>query len=46
MHVPFCSFAIEEALARFGKMDIFNTNQGSQLTARRLTAGPTATASR
>ena len=27
-----CIEALEEALARFGKPDIFNTDQGSQFT--------------
>ncbi|MEG3153655.1 hypothetical protein U1700_01985 [Sphingomonas sp. RB1R13] len=29
----FCIEALEEALARFGKPDIFNTDQGSQFTS-------------
>ena len=29
----FCIEAIEEALARYGKPDIFNTDQGSQFTS-------------
>src|SRR5215831_15981290 len=33
MDVSFCSDALEEALARFGKPDIFNTDQGSQFTS-------------
>ena len=32
MDVSFCVSALEEALARFGKPDIFNTDQGSQFT--------------
>jgi transposase InsO family protein len=30
MDVEFCIEALEEALARFGRPDIFNTDQGSQ----------------
>ena len=30
MDVSFCLSALEEALARFGKPEIFNTDQGSQ----------------
>ena len=30
MDVGFCVMALEEALARFGRPDIFNTDQGSQ----------------
>ena len=33
MDVSFCVSALEEALARFGKPEIFNTDQGSQLTS-------------
>ena len=36
MDVSFCVEALEEALARFGKPEIFNTDQGSQFTSRRL----------
>ena len=32
MDAAFCVAALEEALARFGKPDIFNTDQGSQFT--------------
>ena len=32
MDGSFCVSALEEALARFGKPDIFNTDQGSQFT--------------
>jgi putative transposase len=32
MDVGFCVMALEEALARFGPPDIFNTDQGSQFT--------------
>src|SRR5690349_21485057 len=31
MDVAFCVSALEEALARFGRPEIFNTDQGSQL---------------
>ena len=34
----FCIEALEEALARFGKPDIFNTDQGSQFTSIAFTA--------
>jgi putative transposase len=34
----FCIEAIEEALARYGKPDIFNTDQGSQFTSTDFTA--------
>jgi putative transposase len=37
MDVPFCVAALEEALARFGKPDIFNTDQGSQFTSAAFT---------
>lgn len=40
MDVGFCIEAVEEAMARFGKPDIFNTNQGSQLTRRAFTTMP------
>ena len=33
MDVSFCISALEEALARFGKPEIFNTDQGSQFTS-------------
>lgn len=33
MDVAFCIEAVEEAMARFGKPDIFNTDQGSQFTS-------------
>ena len=36
MDVSFCLAALEEALARFGRPEIFNTDQGSQFTSRRL----------
>jgi putative transposase len=34
MDVGFCVEAVEEAVARFGKPEIFNTDQGSQFTSR------------
>ncbi|GAC1346386.1 MAG: hypothetical protein NVSMB18_28460 [Acetobacteraceae bacterium] len=37
MDVEFCSAALEEALARFGRPEIFNTDQGSQFTSLRFT---------
>src|SRR3546814_14888444 len=33
MDACFCVAALEEALARFGKPEIFNTDQGSQFTS-------------
>jgi putative transposase len=33
MDVSFCLAALEEALARFGRPEIFNTDQGSQFTS-------------
>lgn len=33
MDVSFCLSALEEALARFGKLEIFNTDQGRQFTS-------------
>lgn len=33
MQADFCIEAVEEALARFGKPEIFNTDQGSQFTS-------------
>lgn len=38
MDVAFCIEAVEEAIAHFGKPDIFNTDQGSQFTGREFTA--------
>jgi putative transposase len=43
MDVSFCLAALEEALARFGKPEIFNTDQGSQFTSAAFT-GTLATA--
>ena len=37
MDVSFCVAALEEALARFGTPEIFNTDQGSQFTAAAFT---------
>ena len=37
LDVEFCLEALEEALARFGRPGIFNTDQGSQLTSPRFT---------
>ena len=43
MDVLFCVEALEQALARFGKPEIFNTDQGSQFTSAAFT-GTLATA--
>jgi putative transposase len=37
MDVEFCITALEEALAGFGRPEIFNTDQGSQFTSLRFT---------
>ena len=37
MEVDFCIEAVEEALARYGKPEIFNTDQGSQFTSAAFT---------
>ena len=37
MDVSFCISALEEALARFGRPEIFNTDQGSQFTSAAFT---------
>jgi putative transposase len=37
MDVSFCLAALEEALARFGRPEIFNTDQGSQFTSAAFT---------
>jgi putative transposase len=37
MDASFCVAALEEALARFGKPEIFNTDQGSQFTSTAFT---------
>jgi len=38
MEVEFCLEALEEAMARYGRPEIFNTDQGSQFTSPRFTA--------
>ncbi|WP_199823815.1 IS3 family transposase [Labrenzia sp. OB1] len=38
MEAAFCIEAVEEALARYGKPEIFNTDQGSQFTSINFTA--------
>ncbi|MGO6819219.1 IS3 family transposase [Rhizobium brockwellii] len=38
MEAAFCIEAVEEALVRYGKPDIFNTDQGSQFTSMDFTA--------
>src|SRR6266436_4479916 len=42
MDTAFCVSALEEALARFGKPEIFNTDQGSQFTSAIFTGTLTA----
>ncbi|WP_085985479.1 IS3-like element ISMex7 family transposase [Methylorubrum extorquens] len=37
MDTTFCIEAVEDAMARFGKPEIFNTDQGSQFTSREFT---------
>ena len=37
MEVEFCLAAVEEALARYGRPEIFNTDQGSQFTSAAFT---------
>jgi putative transposase len=37
METDFCIEAVEEAMAHYGKPDIFNTDQGSQFTAEAFT---------
>jgi putative transposase len=37
MDVSFCLEAVEEALSKFGKPEIFNTDQGSQFTSEAFT---------
>ncbi|MET4608673.1 transposase InsO family protein [Bradyrhizobium sp. JR4.1] len=37
MEAAFCVETLEDALARHGKPDIFNTNQGSQFTGQAFT---------
>jgi len=38
METSFCIEALEEALALYGKPDIFNTDQGSQFTSYEFTS--------
>ena len=38
METAFCKEAVEEALARYGKPEIFNTDQGSQFTSTEFTS--------
>jgi putative transposase len=38
MEAEFCIEALEEALAKHGTPDIFNTNQGSQFTSAEFTS--------
>ena len=38
LEVEFCLEAVEEALARYGRPEIFNTDQGSQLTSAAFTS--------
>ena len=38
MDAGFCVAALEEALARYGRPEIFNTDQGSQFTSQALTS--------
>ncbi len=37
MDVTFCIEAVEEAMARYGRPEIFNSDQGSQFTSRAFT---------
>jgi putative transposase len=37
MEVDFCIAAVEEAIAKYGKPEIFNTDQGSQFTSEAFT---------
>ena len=37
MEVDFCLDAVDEALARYGRPEIFNTDQGSQFTSAAFT---------
>ena len=37
MEVAFCIETLEDALARYGKPEIFNTDQGSQFTEQTFT---------
>jgi len=38
LDADFCVEALEEALGRYGKPDIFNTDQGAQFTSKEFTA--------
>lgn len=38
LHADFCTEALKEAMARYGKPEIFNTDQGSQFTSFDFTA--------
>ena len=40
MDTPFCTEAVEEAIAKYGKPEIFNTDQGSQFTSSAFTGLP------
>jgi len=42
MDVSFCLSALEEALVRFGRPEIFNTDQGCQFTSAQFTGALTA----
>ncbi|MGG5891197.1 IS3 family transposase [Falsiroseomonas sp. HC035] len=46
MDVEFCISALEEALSRFGRPEIFNSDQGSQFTSPRFTEVLTASSVR
>jgi putative transposase len=37
MDVAFCLEALDEAMARFGRPELFNTDQGSQFTSAEFT---------
>jgi putative transposase len=37
MDVDFCLDAVDEALTRYGRPEIFNTDQGSQFTSAAFT---------
>jgi putative transposase len=37
MNTDFCTEAVEDALAKYGKPEISNTDQGSQLTSAEFT---------
>jgi len=39
METPFCVEALEEVLVRYGRPNIFNTDQGSQFTSCDFLAG-------